>query len=391
MITLIQEGFIYSPQPLGKKDLLIVGEKIVAVTEPGRIQIKGIDVRVIDGRGKTVIPGLIDSHVHILGGGGEGGPVSRTPEISIEEIIPNGVTTVIGCLGTDGVTRHLESLLVKARALDTEGITAYIFSGSYEIPVKTLTGSVCSDLTLIDKVIGFGEVAVSDHRSSQPTFEEIARLAAHCRIGGMLGGKAGVLHIHLGNGARRLEMIFRLIKETEIPPTQVIPTHVNRNRALLEEAIDFVLAGGYVDLTAGISSEEEKDTDVSVETAVRRCLERKAPLSHISVSSDSNGSLPVFDPDGRLTALTIATQKNLFKKFKSLIQKKILKPDEAVRLFCSNPASFYRLFQKGEIQTGRDADLVFLDKDYTITDVMAKGKMLMSGSKLLTKGTFSKA
>lgn len=388
MAILIRQARVNSPSSLGLKDILIAGNRIEAVGEPGEIKLQGVNVETVEGKGKFLLPGLIDSHVHILGGGGEGGPATRAPEIAVEDIISSGVTTLIGCLGTDGITRHMTSLLAKARALEVEGITTYIYSGSYEIPVKAMTGSVRSDLVLIDKVIGAGEIAVSDHRSSQPTFEEIARLAAECRVGGMLGGKAGVLHIHMGDGAKRLELLFRLIKETEIPASQVIPTHVNRNRQLLDEAIEYVLAGGHMDLTAGVDPEDESDSDVSVETAVRLCLEKNVPLAQVTVSSDSNGSLPVFDKLGNLVGLTIATQRTLFKKFRSLVGRTILTLEQAAQLFAANPARFYKLHQKGEIKEGKDADVILLDQDLNLTDVIAKGRIMMTGGKLLAKGTF---
>lgn len=388
MAILIRQARVNSPSSLGLKDILIAGNRIEAVGEPGEIKLQGVNVETVEGKGKFLLPGLIDSHVHILGGGGEGGPATRAPEIAVEDIISSGVTTLIGCLGTDGITRHMTSLLAKARALEVEGITTYIYSGSYEIPVKAMTGSVRSDLVLIDKVIGAGEIAISDHRSSQPTFEEIARLAAECRVGGMLGGKAGVLHIHMGDGAKRLELLFRLIKETEIPVSQVIPTHVNRNRQLLDEAIEYVLAGGHMDLTAGVDPEDESDSDVSVETAVRLCLEKNVPLAQVTVSSDSNGSLPVFDKLGNLVGLTIATQRTLFKKFRSLVGRTILTLEQAAQLFAANPARFYKLHQKGEIKEGKDADVILLDQDLNLTDVIAKGRIMMTGGKLLAKGTF---
>jgi len=388
MAILIRQAGVNSPSSLGLKDILIAGNRIEAVGEPGKIKLQGVNVETVEGKGKFLLPGLIDSHVHILGGGGEGGPATRAPEIAVEDIISSGVTTLIGCLGTDGITRHMTSLLAKARALEVEGITTYIYSGSYEIPVKAMTGSVRSDLVLIDKVIGAGEIAISDHRSSQPTFEEIARLAAECRVGGMLGGKAGVLHIHMGDGGKRLELLFRLIKETEIPVSQVIPTHVNRNRQLLDEAIEYVLAGGYMDLTAGVDPEDESDSDVSVETAVRLCLEKNVPLAQVTVSSDSNGSLPVFDKLGNLVGLTIATQRTLFKKFRSLVGRTILTLEQAAQLFAANPARFYKLHQKGEIKEGKDADVILLDQDLNLTDVIAKGRIMMTGGKLLAKGTF---
>jgi len=388
MITLIKNGNVFSPEPLGQKDILVAGRMIAAVEAPGKIRVDGVPLTVIEAAGKSVLPGFIDSHVHILGGGGEGGPATRAPEIRIEDIVACGVTTVIGCLGTDGVTRHMGSLLAKARALEAEGITTFIFSGSYEIPPRTITGSVRSDLVLIDKVVGAGEIAVSDHRSSQPTFEEIARLAAECRVGGMLGGKAGVLHLHLGDGPRRLEMLFRISRETEIPPTQVIPTHVNRNPELFEEAIRWAASGGYLDLTVG-PDPDPGSTDVSVEKAVALCLKRQVPLTRLTVSSDSNGSLPVFGPDGKLVRLTIATQRDLIRTFRVLLRQKIVKIEDAARLFSTNAAIFYRLPDKGEIRRGKDADLIIFDDHLEPTDVLALGRRMVVNGKVIARGTFS--
>ncbi len=389
MLTLIRQGTVFAPDPLGQKDILISNDTIAAISEPGQIDIKGMDIKSIDASDKMIIPGLIDSHVHILGGGGEGGPATRAPEIAIEDIIECGVTTLIGCLGTDGTTRHMESLLAKARGLEEEGITTFLFSGSYQIPPPTLTGSLRSDLILIDKVIGAGEIAISDHRSSQPTYEEFARLAADCRVGGMLGGKAGVLHLHLGDGPRRLEMLFRLIEETEIPVTQLIPTHINRNKSLFEDAIRFIRSGGFIDMTAGNDPATMENDGLSIKSAIQICLEQKVPLSQVTISSDGNGSMPVFDKKGNLRGLTIATQKSLWKNIRHMVHKNVLKLHDAIKPLTVNPAFFYKLHQKGEIKIHKDADLVLLDKDLNITDSFARGRQMMADKKLLARGTFS--
>jgi beta-aspartyl-dipeptidase (metallo-type) len=389
MLTLIRGAEVFGPEPLGKRDILIAGASVEAVAEPGRIRPDGAEVDVVDAAGMTVLPGLMDPHVHILGGGGEGGPATRAPEIRIEDIAGSGVTTVIGCLGTDGVTRHMTSLLAKARALEIEGVTTYLFTGSYEIPVDTLTGSVRGDLVLIDKVIGAGEIALSDHRSSQPTFDEVARLAAECRVGGMLGGKAGILHVHMGDGKRRLEMLFRLVHETEIPASQVIPTHMTRNRELFEEGLEWVRAGGAVDVTAGPDPDPAADPDVSLEECVARFRKDGLPLGRIMASSDANGSMPVFDKSGRLVRLTIATEKDFFRKFRDLVVKKVLPLEDAARLFSTNAAEFYKLPGKGRVAPGADADLILLDLDLALKGVFAKGKKLMAGGRLLVRGTFS--
>jgi beta-aspartyl-dipeptidase (metallo-type) len=389
MLTLIRNGEVFGPEPLGKKDILVAGASIEAVAGPGEIRLGGLKTDVVDAAGLSVLPGFVDPHVHILGGGGEGGPATRAPEIRVEDIVSSGVTTVIGCLGTDGVTRHMSSLLAKARALEIEGVTTYVYSGSYEIPVNTLTGSVRSDLILIDKVIGAGEIALSDHRSSQPTFDEVARLAAECRVGGMLGGKAGVLHLHLGDGKRRLGMLFRIVRETEIPVTQLVPTHMTRNRELFEEGLEWVKAGGFIDVTVGPDPDPGRDPDVSLEECVARFEKDGLPLSRIMASSDGNGSMPVFDKSGKLVRLTIASERDLLRKFRDLVAKKTLPLGEALRLFSTNAAEFYKLGKKGRIAAGADADLILLDTDCTLKGVFAKGKKLMADGRLLVKGTFS--
>jgi beta-aspartyl-dipeptidase (metallo-type) len=389
MMILIRGGRVFAPEPLGEKDLLVAGPVVAAIGPPGSLDVRGAAVRVVEASGQSVLPGLIDPHVHILGGGGEGGPATRAPEIRVEDIVRSGVTSLIGCLGTDGVTRHMTSLLAKARALEVEGVSTWIYSGSYEIPVRTITGSVRTDLVLIDKVVGAGEIALSDHRSSQPTFEDFARLAAECRVGGMLGGKAGILHCHLGDGERRLAYFFRLIAETEIPVSQIVGTHINRNRALFEEGLRWVEAGGAVDLTVGPDPEPGKDPDVALEEAVAAYVGRGLPLDRLMVSSDANGSLPVFDAAGRLVRLTVATQADLFRKARDLVVKGVLPLEDAARIFAANPAAFYKLPGKGRVAEGADADLILLDADLRLTAVLGRGRVFMEDGRLLARGTFS--
>jgi beta-aspartyl-dipeptidase (metallo-type) len=212
---LIANADIYAPGHLGRADILVAGGRIERV---GRgIRIDAAYGERVEAADLLVMPGFIDAHVHITGGGGEGGYATRTPELQLSDAIRGGVTTVVGCLGTDGITRSPAALLAKARALDEEGITALVWTGHYAVPVQTLTGSIERDLLLIDKVIGAGEIAVSDHRSTQPTFDEFARVAAEARRGGILSGKAGIVNVHLGDGRRGLSLLRRIVEETEIP------------------------------------------------------------------------------------------------------------------------------------------------------------------------------
>lgn len=383
----ISEVTVYENQRPVLKDLLLAGEKIAAVEVPGKISLTGLEVEHFEGRGLQAIPGFIDPHVHITGGGGEGGPATRAPEIRVEDCLRYGVTGVIGCLGTDSITRHPSSLLAKARALEIEGLSTWVFVGAYNLPTPTITGSVRSDIALIDKVIGAGEIALSDHRSSQPTFEEFLHLVAECRVGGMLGGKAGIAHFHLGDGRRGLEYLFRLVEETEIPITQVIPTHINRNRFLFEQGLDWLKRGGYLDLTAGPEPPEEDE--VGVVQAISEIKARGDFLRQIMVSSDANGSLPVFDKNGRLVGLTVASQKNYFRAFQELVRQKILDLPEASQVFSTNVAEFYKLKGKGVIAPGYDADLLLLDEELQLKYVFSRGQLMMENGQLLASSTFS--
>ncbi|MCX8159975.1 MAG: beta-aspartyl-peptidase [Candidatus Saccharicenans sp.] len=386
MVTLIKNIKIIG-QPTGPlRDMLIAGERIEAVTETGRVKLEGVEYEVIDGTGLTALPGFIDPHVHILGGGGEGGPATRAPEIRIEDCLSCGVTSVIGCLGTDSVTRHMSSLLAKARALEIEGLSTWIYTGAYNLPAPTITGSVRSDLTLIDKVIGAGEIAISDHRSSQPTFEEFLKLVAECRVGGLLGGKAGVAHFHLGDGRRGLEYFFRMLEESELPATQVVATHANRNRHLFSEALEWLRRGGFVDFTCG--PEPYDPEEVSVPEALNQIKSLGLPLTRVTVSSDANGSLPVFDEKGKLVALTVASQKDFIRVFREVVQKNILSLEEAATVFSTNAADFYRLPGKGKLLPGYEADLLLLDEALRVKYVFSRGRMTVEEGRLKVGSTF---
>jgi beta-aspartyl-dipeptidase (metallo-type) len=384
MFILIRDGNVYAPQKLGRKDILIAGRVIARIAD--RIELPAeFKPRIIHAKGKTIVPGLVDLHVHLLGGGGEAGPWSRTPEISLSKITRAGVTTVIGLLGTDDVSRRPETLLAKAMQLEQEGISAWIYSGSYQLPLATITGGLRKDLALIPKVVGVGEVAVSDHRSSQPSFDELCRIAAEARVGGMLGGKAGLVHLHLGAGPRRLEPVFRLATETEIPIGQILPTHLNRTQALMEHAIEFAKMGGNIDITA--SGRDLPFHPTSVE-AIQMALEAGVRVDQITLSSDSNGSMPIFDAKGNVVKLGVGDIQCLFDDWRMLLEAG-LSMEDSLKIVAANPARRVGLFEsKGSLEAGKDADLLILGRKLNIEDVLAKGRLMVHKQALSIKGTF---
>jgi beta-aspartyl-dipeptidase (metallo-type) len=384
MFTLIKGGSLYGPEKMGVKDILIVGRTIAEISN--RIDLPDhFNAQVISASGKIVTPGLIDLHVHLLGGGGEGGPRTRTPEITLSKITRAGVTAVAGCLGTDDVSRRPETLLAKAMQLEEEGISTYIYCGSYQFPLATITGSVRKDIALIPKVIGVGEIAVSDHRSSQPTYEELCKVAAEARVGGMIGGKAGLVHLHMGSGKRMLDPILRIVKETEIPIGQFLPTHLTRTESLLEQSIQFAKMGGNIDFTV---KGQELSFPLTTGQALKIALDGGVAIEQITLSSDSNGSMPVFDEKGKLIKLVVGDIQNLYLDWKGLVDGGFPLED-VLKMVTSNPAKRAGIYQsKGSIEEGKDADLLILSSDLKIESVVAKGQVMIHQDEVLVKGTF---
>ncbi|MBP7572295.1 MAG: beta-aspartyl-peptidase, partial [Acidobacteria bacterium] len=293
------------------------------------------------------------------------------------------------CLGTDGVTRSLPALLAKARGLEEEGLTTFIYSGHYAVPLQAMTGSIERDLLLVDKVIGAGEVAVSDHRSTQPTFDELARLAAAARRGGILSGKAGVVNVHLGDGPRGLALLRRLVAETEIPASQFLPTHMNRNPRLFEEAVAWVAGGGLADFTTSTVPAFVEEGEVKAALALRRMMEAGAPVANLTFSSDGQGSLPRFDGEGRLVGLDVGRVTSLFASVREAVLEHGVALATALALITSNPARILKLRGKGRVAEGADADLVLLDPHaLAVTGVIARGRWLMRDGEPLVRGTF---
>lgn len=385
MFTLIRGGRLYTPAEMGTADILMAGDKIAKI-------VQGIDLpttfqaEVVEAGGKIVTPGFIDLHAHLIGGGGEGGGSSRIPEIQLSQITRAGVTTVLGVLGIDDVSRHPESLLAKALGLEQEGITAYVMVGSYQFPPVTITGSIRRDIALIPNVIGVGEIAISDHRSSQASFEELKKVAAEARVGGMLGDKAGLVQLHVGGGPKGLEYLFRLVEETEIPIDQFLPTHITRSTAVFEQAVKYAHLGGNVDITA---SGQKASRRIPVGEAIRRLLSTQASMEQITLSSDANGSRPVFDEKGSLVSLRVGDMRDLLEAFRSLVSTGELPISDILKCVTTNPARRMKIDRcKGSLEEGKDADLIVFNPDWSIDRVYSSGKLMLSGGQPTTKGTF---
>ena len=385
MLTLLRNAELYDPAPQGRQHLLVAGETLVWVGRELPTLDRSLGVVEEDLEGRRVIPGLIDGPVHRTGGGGEAGPHTRVPPVALSRLTAGGVTTAVGVLGTDDTVRTTAELVTVARGLIQEGLTAFCHTGGYHVPPTTATGSVRLDIVLIDLVIGVGEIAISDHRSSQPTLDELLRLAADAHVGGLMSGKAGIVHLHVGDGPAGLEPVRQALARSELPPAVFNPTHVNRKRRLFDEAMALADQGCTVDLTA--FPVEEGEDAWRAEEALVRYLDAGLPPTRITVSSDGGGCLPVFDAEGRVSAMEVGAPSAAGDTLRELLCAG--QPLERVLpAFTSNPARLLRLGRKGHLEAGADADLVVLDRAGAVADVMARGRWHVRGGRAVTRGMF---
>ena len=379
-MLLIKKAKVFSPEPLGTRDVMIVNDRIIQIgsdLEPISDQ-----MTVIDASGKLLIPGLIDGHVHLTGGGGEGSFRTRVPEITLSKLVEGGITTVLGLLGTDSTTRNVENLVAKAKALNEEGITSYALTGSYGYPSVTLTDSVKKDITYINEIIGV-KIAISDHRAPSTTKEELARLASDARVAGMLSGKAGVVVTHMGEGKARLKPIRDVLETWDLPMKTFIPTHVNRNDELLDEALDYARQGGTIDLTCGIYDERTPGR------VVAEALKKGVPGENITISSDGYGSWSRYDDKGNLLKIGVSSVSSLYRELVKTVKDDLLSLEDALTFFTTNVARTLGLCNfKGRIAKDMDADLLLLDGEMNLDYVIARGRVLMEKGQVVVKGTY---
>ena len=383
--TLIRNAEVYAPESLGRRDLLLGGGKVLWIGTDAPDLPAAFGAQVLNLGGRRLLPGLIDGHVHVTGGGGEAGFASRVPAPTLSRYTRSGVTTVVGLLGTDDVARGTRELLAHVNALREEGLSAWGYAGGYHLPPATLTGSVRADLVFIDCLIGVGELAISDHRSSQPTLDELLRIASEAHVAGLMTGKAGIVHLHLGDGSRGLDLVRRALDQSELPPRVFNPTHVNRRKALFEEAIALARRGCSIDITA--FPVDEGEDAWSAADALVRYLDSGAPRDRVTVSSDAGGCLPCFDAQGRVCSMDVGHSGALVDTLRELLARGIALQD-VLPAFTSNVAGLLRLPGKGRIAVGADADLVALDASGAVTDVFAGGRPHLRDGAVLRRGTF---
>lgn len=379
MLTLIKNAQVYAPAALGRKDILVAAGKIVAIED--FIADHPCVTKLIDAQDKIVTAGFIDQHVHIIGAGGKHGFASMTPEIMLSELIRCGTTTVVGLLGTDGTARSIKTLYAKTKALTEEGISAYMLTSYFSVDPVTITADIQDDLVFIDKVLGC-KIAISEERSSYPTAQELLKHLRQVRVGGMIAGKKGILHIHLGKLTTHMDALLELVNTYEFPIENISPTHVTRTKLLFDQSLEFAKLGGMIDITTGGT----KYTDPY--KSVLYALEQGVPLDRMTFSSDGNAGLEKRDESGKMIGFKKAPIHLNYQQFKALVQQGGLPLEKAITLITSNPANNLALKEKGRVEVGYDADFCFMDADLELTDVIARGEVMMADRIIQKKGYF---
>src|SRR3954451_12408462 len=366
MFIVLRGGEIYGPRPIGRSDLLIAADKVVRIGDVDLRAIEqcGLGLETIEAENCLVVPGFIDPHEHLLGGSDEKGWASQTPEIALSEIVSGGITTVVGCLGTDTTTKTMPGLLAKAKAFNDEGLTAYIYSGGYNVPPITLTGSVRTDMLFVPEVIGAGEIAISDARSTEPSDGELARLVRDAYVGGLLTGKSGITHFHVGSGKKRLRSVRNLLDDYEIEPSSLYPTHMDRSEELMLEAIELSRRGVTVDLdTVG----RELPRWMSF------YLEHGGDPSHLTLWSDA----------------AITSPRAVWEQIRTCVLQHGMSFEALLPMVTSNTASVLKLLSKGHLSEGANADVVVLRKEsLDIVEVLARGRRFVRNGQLAFRESF---
>ena len=291
MAILIKNARVFAPKDLGVVDVLMANERILAVGKDLAPNLP--DLQTVEAGGMIMTPGFFDQHIHVTGGGGEGGPATRTPELVLSELVACGTTDVVGVSGTDYTTRSIPNLLAKVRALQAEGVSAWMYTSNYRCPPTLLTDSIGNDLFFIPEVLGV-KIALGDHRSSFPDVQTVLSMLADIRVGAMLAGKIGFLHIHNGNIPGAFAMYEEIVSRG-FPVKHIRPTHCGRIRHVFDSAVQFALKGGWIDITTGGGNYMGCAAD-----AYDMAVENGVPVNRITMSSDGHGSMPRFNEAGEM-------------------------------------------------------------------------------------------
>ncbi|GHV07369.1 hypothetical protein FACS189416_7910 [Bacteroidia bacterium] len=160
------------------------------------------------------------------------------------------------------------------------------------------------------------------------------------------------------------------------------PTHTIRTKELFEQAKTFAKKGGMIDISTGGTRFQ------SPHLCVLEALECGVSIEQMTFSSDGRGGVKKVDPvTGEFTYTPAPLHLN-WKEMTLLVKEGKYPMEDALRLITVNPAKNMKLNGKGRIQSGYDADFCFLDENLNISDVIAKGELMMKEYTIIKKGRY---
>ena len=105
--VVVKADEVYSPWRQSGGSVVSIGDRIAFVGTDSQLQADGLSsllessafaIEVLDGKDCIVVPGFIDGHVHLIGGGGRWSPYPHSRDM-LSTLTTAGVTTVVGVWG----------------------------------------------------------------------------------------------------------------------------------------------------------------------------------------------------------------------------------------------------------------------------------------------------
>ncbi|GIR50277.1 MAG: hypothetical protein CM15mP59_0190 [Flavobacteriaceae bacterium] len=87
-----------------------------------------------------------------------------------------------------------------------------------------------------------------------------------------------------------MDQLFELVEKYNFPIQHISPTHVARTKDLFDQAINFALLGGIIDITTGASKYTEPHFE-----AVIKGIDSGVKIGNMTFSTDGHAGLSVFD------------------------------------------------------------------------------------------------
>ena len=367
--------------------------------------------KIIDAKGKIVLPGTVDPHVHIRAPGHD---ERETFESGTKDAASGGVTTVIempistppphspelvqrrmdiasqevvvdiaffGAAGTDcleDIIPCAKSGIVAFKTFLHEappgrkeefiGLTAPNTGDQYELMEKVaktgiMIGFHAENNDMINKNIARlrseGKTSPLYHGRSRPPVVEIETVAKILLFAEKIGTKVEICHI---STPEVVELVNRAKSKGVYVVAETCPHYLFLNENVLEKV------GVFAKCNPPLRSEEErlKMWEFVRDGSIDIIGSDHAPYTK---EEKERGSEDIFTPPAGFPGLS--TRLPLL--FTAVKEGKI-RLDKMVELICENPAKIFGLYpQKGTIAVGSDADFVIFDPDKK--DIISKDKM----------------